>query len=171
MLGKSTSPSSLCEPSVVNVCVCVVSPRKPAQPLQGNSMIVTSAAAKVSISRMAVGTSLLCDDTLSLHPSGTRARLLHLRPHHWNITIEPTSTWQNKSPYLGQCLQRQVDHLALEETPQRTGTCAGASNCCPASGQRSHSWARTQLRKWAYLPTACSCPEQAPSCCTESPSA
>lgn len=119
MLGKSTSPSSLCEPSVVNVCVCVVSPRKPAQPLQGSSTIVTSAAARINISRMAMGTSLLCD-TLSLHPSGTRAWLLHLGPHCWNIAIEPTSTWQNKSAYIQWCLLRQVDHLALEGTPQRT---------------------------------------------------
>lgn len=104
---------------MVNVCVCVVSPRKPAQPLQGSSAIVTSAAAKVSTSRMALGTSLLCD-TSSLHPSGTRARLLHLGPHHWNIALEPTSTWQNKSPYLRQCRLRQVDHLTLEETPRRT---------------------------------------------------
>lgn len=67
---------------------------------------------------MAVGTSLLCD-TLSSHPFSTRARPLHLGLRHWDIVAEPTSTWQDKSPYIRWCLLRRAGRLVLEETPQR----------------------------------------------------
>lgn len=65
-----------------------------------------------------MGTSLLCD-TLSSYPSSTRARPLHRGLCHWNLATEPTSTWQDKSPYIRWRLLRQAGRLALEETPQR----------------------------------------------------
>lgn len=108
-------------------------------PCEAAATIVTSAsaAAKLSLSRMAVGTSLLWD-TLSSHPSGTRARLLHPGPHRWNIATEPTSTWRDKNP----CLLRQVGSSDSGRDSTENCACAGACSCCPASGQRSPNWAR-----------------------------
>lgn len=147
---------------MVNVCVCVVSPRKPAQPLRGSSTIVMSAAAKSAPPEWQWGPACRVD-TLSSDPSSTRAQLLHLGPYRCSTVIEPTSTWQNKSPSVRRCLPRQVDHLGLEETPRRESYMHRSLQLPPCIRAKGPPLGKTQLKKCGHLPVAWSCPQRHPS--------
>lgn len=157
---------------MVNVCVCVVSPREPAQPLQGSSTIVTSTAARSAPPEWQWGPACYVD-TLSSNPSSTRA--CPASPTGAPIAIAPSLNipphGKIKAP-IRWCPLRKADHLAQEETPHRELYMFRSLQLLPCIRAEGLQLGKAQLKKCPQrLPVACPYPEWASFRSSESLSA